>query len=80
MVSRALGAGVDALLVCRRADLRDAVLAALEALPHEAVAPGLRRMAAFKRRYAGGRRASGGAPPYPEHLALAERLRERGSA
>jgi len=77
---RALEAGVDALLVCRRADLRDAVLAVLEALPDRLVEPGLRRVAAFKRRYSGGRRASGGAPPYPEHLALAERLREGGPA
>jgi beta-N-acetylhexosaminidase len=77
---RALEAGVDALLVCRRADLRDAVLAALEALPDPLVEPGLRRVAAFKRRYSGGRRASGGAPPYPEHRALAERLREGGPA
>jgi len=80
LVNRALGAGVDALLVCRRTDLRDAALAALEALPQHVVAPGLRRMAAFKRHYAGGRRASGAAPPYPEHLALAERLRDRRSA
>jgi len=79
MVRRALDAGVDALLVCRRADLRSAVLAALEALPDRLVEPGLRRMAEFKRRHAGGRHASGGAPPYPEHLALAERLREGGS-
>jgi beta-N-acetylhexosaminidase len=76
MARRALEAGVDALLVCSRADLRDAVLAALEALPDRLVEPGLRRMAAFKGRYSGGGRASGGAPPYPEHLALAERLRE----
>jgi beta-N-acetylhexosaminidase len=75
MARRALEAGVDALLVCSRADLRDAVLAALEAFPDRLVEPGLRRMAAFKERYSGGRRASGGGPPYPEHLALAERLK-----
>jgi beta-N-acetylhexosaminidase len=75
LMQRALSAGVDALLVCRRADLRDAVLAALESSPERLVAPGLRRMRAFKRRYAGGRLASGATPPYPEHLALAERLR-----
>jgi beta-N-acetylhexosaminidase len=80
MVRRALAAGVDVLLVCQRADLRDAVLAALEALPDGLVERGLRRLAAFKRRYAGGRNATGGAPPYPDHLALAERLREGGSA
>ena len=80
MAQRALAAGVDALLVCRRADLRNALLAALEALPDPLVEPGLRRMAAFKRRYSGGRHASGGSPPYPEHRALAERLREGSPA
>jgi beta-N-acetylhexosaminidase len=79
MARRALEAGVDVLLVCRRADLRNAVLAALEALPVRLVEPGLRRLAAFKRRYSGGRHASGGGPPYPEHLALAGRLCEGGS-
>lgn len=71
---RALEAGVDSLLVCRRADLRVAVLAALEALPDALVEPGLRRMSAFKERWSGGRHASGAAPPYPVHVALAERL------
>jgi beta-N-acetylhexosaminidase len=74
LVTRALEAGVDALLVCRRADLRDAVLAALEAAPARRLAEGLRRMAAFKRSHAGGRRSRGGAPPYAEHVALAARL------
>jgi beta-N-acetylhexosaminidase len=73
-VRRALEAGVDAFLVCRRADLRGEVLAALEAAPARLVAGPLRRMAALKRRFAGGRRASGGEPPYAEHLALARRL------
>jgi len=75
MVQRALAAGVDSLLVCRDAALRNAVLAALEALPDATRAPGLRRMAEFKERWSGGRNAGGGAPPYPEHLALADRLR-----
>jgi beta-N-acetylhexosaminidase len=79
LVQCALSAGVDALLVCRRADLRDDVLAALESSPDGLVEPGLRRMRAFKQRYAGGRNASGAAPPYPEHLALAERLRAAGA-
>jgi beta-N-acetylhexosaminidase len=74
IVRRALEAGVDSLLVCRRTDLRRAVLAALEALPDALVEPGLRRMAAFKQRWSGGRNASGATPPYPEHQALAERL------
>jgi len=74
ITKRALAAGVDSLLVCSRADLRAQVLAALEALPDTAVEEGLRRMGAFKERWSGGRRASGATPPYPEHLALAERL------
>jgi len=77
LVRRALEAGVDALLACSRADLRAALLAALEALPDRLLERGLRRLADFKREYAGGRRASGGAPPYPEHRALAERIRAR---
>jgi beta-N-acetylhexosaminidase len=74
LVTQALAAGVDSLLVCSRADLREEVLAQLESLPDGAVEAGLRRMRAFKRSYSGGRRASGAAPPYPEHAALAERL------
>jgi len=70
----ALAAGVDALLVCSRADLRDAVLAALEAAPDPLVEAGLRRLRAFKQRYAGGRSAGGGAPPYASHQQLASRL------
>lgn len=71
----ALDAGVDALLVCKRADLRTEVLRALEAAPEARLGPALARMAAFKRDYAGGRCATGGTPPYPEHRDLAERLR-----
>jgi beta-N-acetylhexosaminidase len=71
----ALEAGVDALLVCKRADLRAEVLRALEAAPEARLGPALERMAAFKRDYSGGRCATGAAPPYPEHVALAERLR-----
>ena len=70
----ALAAGVDALLVCSRAELRDEVLAALEAAPDPLVEAGLGRMAAFKRRFAGGRGGSGGAPPYAAHRELATRL------
>jgi beta-N-acetylhexosaminidase len=71
---RALEAGVDALLVCSRADARDEVLAELEATPSARLEPALRRVAALKRRFAGGRLAGTGAPPYPEHLVLASRL------
>jgi beta-N-acetylhexosaminidase len=74
LVEQALAAGVDSLLVCSRADLRDEVLAALESLPDAALEPGLRRMRTFKQDYSGGRHASGAGPPYSEHAALAERL------
>ena len=68
-----LEAGADSLLVCSRADLRIQVLNALESLPETLLEPALRRLAVFKRQYSGGRAGttSGGAPPYPEHLALA---------
>jgi beta-N-acetylhexosaminidase len=71
---RALEAGVDALLVCSRADVRDLVLAELEALPAARLEPAQRRVAALKRRFAGGRHAGSGAPPYPEHAGLAARI------
>jgi beta-N-acetylhexosaminidase len=74
LVTQALAAGVDSLLVCSRADLRDEVLRTLESLPDAAVEAGLRRMRSFKSQYSGGRHASGGGPPYPEHAALAARL------
>lgn len=79
----ALEAGVDVLLVCRQAELRDEVLALLEQAPAALVEAGLRRVAAFKARFSGGRHSRGDSPPYAEHLALAERLsrgRERYGA
>jgi len=75
-VREALAAGVDAFLVCRREELVQSVLTELERQPRERLAPALRRVAALKARFAGGRRASGAGPPYPEHRRLAERLRE----
>jgi beta-N-acetylhexosaminidase len=74
LVALALAAGVDSVLVCSDARLRDAVLAALESQPDPALADPLRRMRAFKRSWSGGRRASGSAPPYADHRALAQRL------
>jgi beta-N-acetylhexosaminidase len=73
-VRAALAAGVDALLVCSRADLRDQVLAALESAPDPLLEPALSRMAAFKREHAGGTRGAGAAPPYAAHRELASRL------
>jgi beta-N-acetylhexosaminidase len=77
---RALEAGVDALLVCSRADVRDLVLAELEALPASLLEPALRRVARLKQRFAGGRLAGAGAPPYPEHRELASHLSDQGAA
>ncbi len=74
-VLRALEAGVDAFLACRSAELRDELLAALEAAPRSLLEAPLRRMAAFKRRFAGGRARTAGAPPYAAHRLLAEQLR-----
>jgi len=70
----ALSAGVDALLVCSRTDLRDEVLAALESTPDSLLEPALARMAAFKREHAGGAHGAGSAPPYAAHRELAARL------
>ena len=71
----ALAAGVDALLVCSRADLRDQVLAALESAPDRLLEASLgtdgRRSSAT---WAGGRRGAGGEPPYAAHRELATRL------
>jgi len=76
---RALEAGVDALLVCSRADLRDEVLAELETLPAARLEAPLRRLAALKQRFAGGRRERASGPPYAEHRALAARLASQES-
>ncbi len=67
-------AGVDSILVCSRADLRDEVLAHLEAAPDALLEAPIRRMQAFKECYSGGRAAGRAAPPYAHHLALAESL------
>ena len=77
---RALEAGCDAVLVCRSAALRDEALAALESAAPERLADPLRRVRELKRRFAGGRRAGRGAPPYPEHQAFAYSLAARSAA
>lgn len=76
----ALEAGCDALLVCSRGDVRDAVLRALEALPDRGLEAAAARMEAFKARWSGGRRARPHEPPYPDHVALARRLSEGAGA
>ncbi|MEM9176147.1 MAG: beta-N-acetylhexosaminidase [Myxococcota bacterium] len=69
-----LEAGVDAILVCSKADLRDEVLAHLEAAQDGLLEAPLRRMQAFKARFAGGRAARAAEPPYAGHVALAAAL------
>jgi beta-N-acetylhexosaminidase len=76
LVAGSLAAGVDSLLVCRTADLREEVLAALETTPRSQLTLSLERMARFKAVYAGdraGNQAGTAGPPYAEHAALAGR-------
>lgn len=85
MVPAALAAGIDALLVCKQLDFVHEVLARLERCKDNELELPLQRVATFKREH--GRGVVAGAegdpdapavepgPPYPEHLALAERLR-----
>lgn len=75
-----LRAGVDVILACSQADLREEVLAKLERAPDELLEHPLRRMIAFKQRF--GARLSVVplteiGPPFASHVALAERLREQ---
>lgn len=70
----ALEAGCDAVLACRRTDVRDAALAALEALPDRLLEDPARRLAALKARYGGGTNASDAMPPYAAHAEFASRL------
>jgi beta-N-acetylhexosaminidase len=73
LVRESLSAGVDALLVCREATLRDEVLALLERIDPPRLARSLERMAALKARF-GGAGAPSLAPPYAAHAELARRL------
>jgi beta-N-acetylhexosaminidase len=75
-VELALRAGVDALLVCSDVPLWERALAHLETLPPALLANPLRRVATLKARFALGAAPDAGAPPYPEHLALADDLRK----
>ncbi|MBC8068085.1 MAG: beta-N-acetylhexosaminidase [Deltaproteobacteria bacterium] len=84
MVPAALAAGVDALLVCKNFDMVEEVLTRLERCKDAELEGPLQRVASFKREHAGGVATSAPSdpeapaaplgPPYPEHLALAERL------
>ncbi|PRQ07985.1 beta-N-acetylhexosaminidase [Enhygromyxa salina] len=79
-----LRAGVDVILACSQADLRDEVLAKLERAPDDLLEHGLRRLAAFKQRYGKAVHVvplTEVGPPFASHQALAERLRaDVGSA
>lgn len=63
MVQGALEAGIDALLVCRDASLRQEVLQRLERSPDRLVERAVERMVALKQRYARGPAASAAALP-----------------
>lgn len=81
-VDRALGplrAGVDALLVCKEADLRDEMLRHVEKAPDALVERSIERVIELKRRYAGPGALLGRpdeAPDYPVHRELAAAIRE----
>jgi beta-N-acetylhexosaminidase len=78
LTTACLEAGVDSLLVCRDANLRVEVLHQLEQMADAQLEAPLRRMAEFKRRFAGVRpdRSAVTGPPYAAHRALAARLDE----
>jgi beta-N-acetylhexosaminidase len=78
LVSGVLAAGVDAMLVCRQIDLVREVLRVLESSPDASVERPLERMLAFKRRFPPPPLPERDTPrpPYPDHVALAERVRE----
>lgn len=82
LVKGCLEAGVDSLLVCRDASLRDEILDQLERERDALLEAPLRRMAALKGRFAGAasRRIAVDGPPYAAHRALAARLEEPGRA
>ncbi|RMG97413.1 MAG: hypothetical protein D6705_08705, partial [Deltaproteobacteria bacterium] len=85
MAEGALRAGVDVLLACRSRELQEVLLGRLERLPDAVVERAVERVVTMKRTFAaaardallGGRTAG---PPYPDHLALAERLGGGGDA
>jgi beta-N-acetylhexosaminidase len=81
MVPLALDAGIDALLVCKRFDFAEEVLARLERCKDAQLERPLERVATFKRAHARAivegvaEQDAPERPPYPDHVALAERLR-----
>jgi beta-N-acetylhexosaminidase len=79
MVDAALGAGIDALLVCKRFDMVTEILARLERCKDAQIEGALGRVAAFKQHFPGPTAAEEPAdPPYPEHQELADRVLRGG--
>jgi beta-N-acetylhexosaminidase len=76
IVRGALEARIDALLVCRRLDLLQEIVARIERLPDALVERPIERMVAFKERFAPPPLPARDLdrPPYPDHDALAERI------
>nr|WP_086001301.1 glycoside hydrolase family 3 N-terminal domain-containing protein [Plesiocystis pacifica] len=74
----ALRAGVDVVLACSAADLREECLAKLERAPDGVVEDALRRLIAFKERFAAPKvvALTEPGPPFASHRALASALRE----
>lgn len=79
LVTASLEAGVDSLLVCSDARLRDRVLALLEAAPDGLLEGGLRRVHALKTRFARpvADTRDPGTPPYARHVELARDVTAR---
>jgi len=77
----ALEAGVDSILVCSQADLREEVLAKLERAPDRLLEHPLRRMIALKARFEAPTVVplTETGPPFASHLALAAELGEDGA-
>ena len=74
-----LEAGVDVILACSQADLRDEILAKLERAPDSLIENALRRVIAFKQRFGGTPRVvpiTEIGPPFRSHQALADVLRD----
>jgi beta-N-acetylhexosaminidase len=73
LVDESLAVGVDSLLVCRDAELRDEVLARLESTTETTLAASLGRMQALKASFAGVRPARASAP-YASHIEVVRRI------
>ena len=74
-----LRAGVDVVMACSEADLREEVLAKLERAPDGLLEHALRRVVEFKQRFGEGVRVvplTEIGPPFASHVALGQRLRE----